>query len=60
MRRLQKTLQDLLLEMINSKPGDQIEVIADTETIEKFKKILLAFNQKIIKIEENKIVYIRS
>lgn len=46
--------------MLNSKPGEEIEVIADKDTIEKFRKILLALNQKIVKVEENKIVYIRS
>lgn len=46
--------------MINANPGDEIEVVADSETIQKFKKILLAFNQKIVKVEDNKIVYIKS
>lgn len=57
MRKLQRKLQDLLLEMLKAREGEVIEVIGDEDLLRKFKLLLLSLNQEIVVEEKNRIVY---
>ncbi|WP_236752987.1 hypothetical protein [Acidianus sp. HS-5] len=54
---MQRKLQDLLLELLKAKEGEEIEVIEDEETLRKFRIILLSLNQEIILTEKNRLIY---